>query len=239
MEDLFSLLVFAFFLWSMLGGLFGKKKGAPPQQRHPGRAQHPFPDDRAAGSEHGPSPRSSARHGEAESAAEMIPDDLWAILTGETRRPAPRPEPRGEPEWEAGHRAEPRWEDEPAPPPEPEFEPWWESEPEQEPRWEPAERATWEEDEASEEEEVTVVATRSYEETLARRQREPEIVSLETPPPPTEIRHARFHERIDALREADAERRARQQRRSSAARQRSLRRAMVLREVLGPPKGLE
>lgn len=63
----------------------------------------------------------------------------------------------------------------------------------------------------------------------------PRVVSLETPPLPPRERHEAFHRKIDALREAEAS--SRHSRR--APNRARLRQAIVLREVLGPPKGLE
>lgn len=62
------------------------------------------------------SPRSSER--EPIQASEMVPDDLWAVLTGETRHPegVEREEEPEEPE-EPWSDSDPRWEPEPEEPP--------------------------------------------------------------------------------------------------------------------------
>lgn len=83
----------------------------------------------------------------------------------------------------------------------------------------------------------------AWEEGLRRRPEEhppPEVVSLETAPLPPELRHTGFHAKLDST--------APVLRRRSRGRvavglglngAKAARRAVVLREVLGPPRGLE
>lgn len=188
------------------------KTGAPPRPRDGGPALPPSesPEVRLA------RPR--------ESAQVLLPDDLWAILTGEQRPAAPRP---------------------PLPPQE--------MEPAQ---TEPADVAAWE-DEAEEEQVTTLTGDplelrgREARELILREEREldlrpreelqgrepREIISLDDHIPTDRERHDAFHRRLDADALANAaETRAAEHR---ARRQRQMQRAIILREVLGPPRGLE
>ncbi len=210
MEDIGALIFLAAMLWSIIGGIAGKRRkqrgaGAPPGREEPERSA----DSRREASGHadaGASAPAQARDGAGSrepTAADMIPQDLWEILTGERRARPPEPEP------------EPAWDETPA----------WGGE------------TAWDVEAASEE---PVPAggyeVASWEEPPPHEP--PIVVSLETPPPPPERRHRIFHERLDAT--APPRRRARRVAsfRGLGGRS-SLRRAVVLREILGPPKGLE
>ena len=76
--------------------------GSPPQQQRPGRLQpaprgerlEPQPRSRAAGMRDRTLPRVETRPAPApEQASDMIPAELWEILTGQRRPPAPAPRP--------------------------------------------------------------------------------------------------------------------------------------------------
>jgi len=160
-----------------------------------------------------PQPR---REPEPADAADMVPDDLWEVLTGERRQPRPPvPAPPPDP-------AE-TWDDDDAP--------WVE-----EPRWERAEDvfakerfepAPWEEDRDEirldprtespfpTAEPPVVIAVDPYPPTPRRRV--PLSVVLETPRTPRRVSPL-----MRALQHPDG-----------------LRQAVLLREILGPPKGLE
>ena len=207
--DLFELLLIAVFvLFPILDQLFkrGRKGGQLPESKLPGEEGRvdPAPDER-----------------EPVSAADMVPDDLWAVLTGERRERggvATRPEPRTGPAepvpWSIDAeemREEPIGEPAPS---------WWNEEPEeQQPGLEPVS--------------LEYEGPEAY--SLERVDFRPE--SLEKPIPEPEARHRAFHEIID--------RPGRRRRREPSALVRALRRpegirqAVVLKEVLGPPKGLE
>jgi len=214
-EDLYSLIVLVAIIWSVIGRVFGGRRGpGGPGVPAPGRRPGAGLPERAPGGIPGPaepreeegevSPGPAARGGpgaEDTSAAAMIPDDLWELLTGERRTPGPA----------------------------------WESE-----SW--VDQATWEEEgvaaAASPElaQDRYEAEARSLERIVADRY--PVVVSLEAPPLPPEERHRRFHEKLESLSGApEARRRARLPR--SLGTGAALRRAMVLREVLGPPKALE
>ena len=201
--DLFELLLIAMFiLLPLLEQVFkrGRKTGELPESKLPEEEE-----------------RVDARPQEREpvSAADMVPDDLWAVLTGERREP------------EGVATAEP--EAEPAP---------WSAEPDRpESPWEPDELET-EPGEAGTGREPLSLEYRGPEAySLEKLDFEP--VSMERPLPSPEVRHRRFHERID--RPLRPRRRARRRLplfgglRSAEG----LRQAFILKEVLGPPKGLE
>lgn len=103
MEDLYSLIVLVAIIWSVIGRVFGGRRGpGGPGVPAPGRRPGAGLPERAPGGIPGPaepreeegevSPGPAARGGpgaEDTSAAAMIPDDLWELLTGERRTPGP------------------------------------------------------------------------------------------------------------------------------------------------------
>src|SRR5690606_34831359 len=101
--DFGSLLFLLFVLWPILAGILRRKQGtqAPGSGRPGPRAgQRPASAGR-------PRTDEEAQTAAPVSAADMIPDELWEILTGERRRPAPaeaRPSAR-----EAEDQAEEEW----------------------------------------------------------------------------------------------------------------------------------
>lgn len=236
MEFLTILIVFAILsrIIEALGG--GKKSGPGTRPPHPRR---PLPEHRRR-SLPGESPddadtESPARPRPEDAAAEMIPDELWELLTGQKRqRPEPpqqqpqprRPVPVKAPEKRPAARRSAPVRDE-------------EEIPRQEYDEEAAaaeyvrthRRDVQGEIEAAMEQQRVVVARRAPE-------RVSRVVSLETEPLPERERHRRFHEKVDrpvTVRPAPRSRAARMGLRSAA----DLRRAYILREVLGPPKALE
>ena len=212
--DLFEvLLVLAFIVLPLLEGVFRQRKGkggaptpAPRPQRQRERVESGVPAGAPAGAPEEPET----------SAAEMIPADLWEVLTGE-RPPTPRPAP---------------------PPAEPAS---WEAEPSAEsleaealeegwvtPPWErPSE---WKAESDSGHEPISIEYVGE------------ESLSLETLPPPPEIRHRRFHEKYDtapALQlSGDAAPSPVIRELRAGLRDSGLRRSILLAEILGPPKGL-
>lgn len=211
------LIVLAFILIPLLDGVFrqrragngegGKPVPAPRQQQERERAEARERVGAGAG----------AGAPTDESASDMIPADLWEILTGERRTgpaapPAPWETPEEAPgeilEEEAAYRteaesAEDAWISAP-----------WES-PEREPEPEMA------------------------PEPVSLEYVGPEAISLETPPPPPEVRHLRFHQKYDepafALREPVPSVASELRQGLEGA---GLRRSILLAEILGPPKGL-
>lgn len=221
MDELFPILMFIiFFLAPLLEGLKRKNKdGKQPPQDTPRRPlprvpQQRLPDARA--------PQSSSRMEEVsgksrteESAATMVPDDLWEILTGQKRPPVlttPQqlPEER-KPHWDVVYDPEENEEDE-----------------------------ADEESLVREDVEVETRRARVEAQSLETYDRHPQpvIVSLEENIPTGAQRHASFHQKILAQTPVkpvrppaspllDLRNRA------------ELRRAFLLNEVLGRPKGLE
>lgn len=192
---------------SALGRLLGKSRPAPP----PTRRRRPTPaPPRADGEGTGAAPRpvpAPAGEERAPSADILIPDDLWAILTGERRPPvAPSPAP------------------EPAPAP---------RSADTSPKDELARRAEVEQAEA--------LAAEARERELSALVRRPTDQPAALEGEPVEVdeeRHEAFHRRLEASTPSAALQVA-TYRRPLDARQRQLRRAIILREVLGPPRGLE
>lgn len=197
----------------------GKGTGAPggpptrrPRPMDPPRQTRPLPQPTPSDPE--AEPRTSA--------ADMVPEDFWAELTGQ-RRPAPKP----------------------APPPRPAPAP-------ARARTAPApvrDLPSWDEEAAaSVEDRSREVALEQPVALDAYRRQEvvhepPRIVSLETPLLPPEQRHAAFHRRLEASKPTAAELAPPRGRpnplRDRLRNRETLRESFVLQEVLGPPKGLE
>jgi len=213
-EDFIQLIIFLAIIWSVVGGMFKKAPPAQPQGRPaPGEAA-PRPEARPRQVPLEPAESSAQAAGAGEEkeeiAAGMIPDDLWEILTGERRAPAPVSRPGG-----GGWASE-------VP------DTWVSAEPEIYPD--------------EEEDLAPIVEARdlaSYDDRAVIREpirREtPILVSLEGAMPRAGIRHAEFRKRLEAGTPVRPAARPRGLRGNTAA----LRRAIVLREVLGPPRGLE
>lgn len=229
MEDLLYLLAFVFFfvILPMLQRARGKGQAPPQPSRRPQRSdgrdtpsvpptydEDPSYDDEAIQASSSP-PRAKQR-----TAEEVLPDDLWEILTGERRKPA-RPEPEqheddtpqydeaevGRDPYAHDHEREEesQWEDVSAEGPD---------------RWEP------------EPEPIPVPVP------LPRPVRLPDPAraartALPTPSPHRSGRGPRVH----AGRPAGGSRRLNIALNLDSRDE--LRRAMILREVLGPPKALE
>lgn len=221
----FLIFLFIFFVLPLLQRILGGGKqrqppGGRPGQRPPPRMpppqRRPLPDAR----ERLPTPadRPAARRPQAEAtddrAAELIPADLWEILTGERRAPPPQrtlpPSPEADVDEELAR-------DEEAAPA----------------------RASTDEDSAAAE-----LLRRRERETARDRMavREPvQIISLETEPLPEPARHAAFHRDVAALPPAAVARQTRPRPAMLPAldNRTDLMRAIVLQEVLGRPKGLD
>ena len=208
--DIFELLfIAAFILFPVIEGILRqRKKGKGPG---PGADRSP-----GAG---GPEPREE----EVRTASDMVPDDLWELMTGERRQPGGEPAGgvEGEPEapWSTAGEAGASAEAGSGTATEPES---WEPEP-------------WMDDSAASREPESL----EYE--------GPEAYTLETPapaPPPVErrvptaeARHRAFHAFIDEPQPSGRGRRSPlvQALHSPGG----LRQAVLLKEVLGTPKGLE
>lgn len=211
MDDLLGFIIFAviFIVGPLLEQL--RKKQQPPQQRPPTRVPPPRPQQ--------PLPRSTTEEVSAkprESAAAMVPDDLWKVLTGEVRpAPAPPPKPTSkERPWDVVYI-----------PPE-------ETEDEEEIFVENVnvelERTTREAVKREHAQRHRPVEEQSLEVTQAN------IISLETPVPSARARHRAFHEKVDPKPVAKAVYKP-----NFFGSVEELRRAFVMQEILGRPRGLE
>lgn len=195
-----------------------KQQTPPDQERMPPRQpqQHvPAPRSGDAGPvqwEQESEPQVVLRRSEGdEAAAAMLPDDLWEILTGEKRVPQ-----HGAPQQRA-----------PTPQPEPISEAY-------------SEEESLETDDfgwVSEPLEVETISSEDYERPLPVRT-PPVIVSMEDVNIDGRLRHQQFHTRIDSLGKA-AHVRIRPANAYRITGEEDLRKAIVMAEVLGPPKGLQ
>ncbi|MGH7446637.1 MAG: hypothetical protein ACRELT_03700 [Longimicrobiales bacterium] len=155
----------------------------------------------------------TAPHRQEEEAAAMLPDDLWEILTGERRAPAPVPVPH-----DAREEVEEEYAFDAAGPPDvPSAE-----------EWRPA---------RTEDTAVVLPEEAAYVRPVPRRD-VPAVVSLEELEFDGALRHEQFHERLEALGGP-----ARVRRRAPNAYRftdfADVRRAIIMSEILGTPKGLE
>jgi hypothetical protein len=157
-----------------------------------------------------------------DSAAGMVPDDLWAVLTGEQRPaaqvPAPLPETTKQRPWDVVYI--------------------------------PPEDTDNEEDVSAEDVNVEVrrssrdavqrehAARHKPVEALSLEVTTPHIISLETPLPSAAARHTAFHQKIDRKTDVISARPTRKEVLALATRA-ELKRAFVLQEILGKPRGLE
>lgn len=210
MEDFGAFLLFIFIVLRVLSGLRGG--GQQTRPRPPGRAgggpqtsQRP-PERSAPGADAEPQTAAPT------SAADMIPDELWELLTGEKRRPAPAstPQPPVPAPTQAGRL-----------------------------EWSPVpEGADVDEEEWEEEWEPELPPSRAPRPAVSLEV-EPVIRSLEELELSPEERHAAFHAKVAAPPvPAPRPRRGRPIRLKLGDRD-EMRRMMILREVLGPPKALE
>ncbi|MFO7894950.1 MAG: hypothetical protein R6U63_14655 [Longimicrobiales bacterium] len=210
--DLFEILFIALFiLFPIMEGILKKRR--KPEDSEPGEGSGAEADaDWSAPDE------------EPRAASDMVPDDLWEVMTGEKRRAGAG----GGAEGERGVQRSMEPEESPEPVREhagpdtaaeaPED---WRS-------------APWVVDEETEE-----------HEPVSAEYRGPEAYSLETPAPPplerevptSEARHRAFHRLLDRPK-PERKRRLSPLMRSLRSPD-GLRQAVLLKEILGPPKGLE
>ncbi len=217
MDDLFPLLLFLIFvLGPILEGLKRKNKGQPPPPKQRPMPQRPtqrrLPEATSRTEEVSTRPRPTE-----ETAATMVPDDLWEILTGQKRPPVlttpqPGPPQKRQP-WDVVYDPD----------------------------------ADEDEDEVEAGEEIAAREDVNIENRRARveaqsletleRHAEPVIISLEENLPTMAQRHADFHKKIATPVPVvtRVERHLRLQLNSRA----EIQRAFILQEVLGKPKGLE
>ena len=194
--------------------------GAPQDQPRPRRPRQSYELPHGTTRRPAEPPHDVSAESTSDAAADMIPDDLWHILTGQ-------PKPRR------------------IPPPQPQYE---YDEAGADEELQPAEAYTDEVAEYDvrrrAEEEARARAARELEARRARGRlantadKAPKIVSLERPLPSPEKRHAAFHRKIDKPIVVEAVVPTRSAR-EWLFQDDDLKRAVVLQEVLGTPKGLE
>jgi hypothetical protein len=218
------ILIIVFILAPLIERLLKAGKGAQlppeprPQQRIPPqqRVPQPRPQQRLPQQREGTAGRSE------EAAADMLPDDLWEILTGERRTPrAPVPAPEMEPEDIDEQYPVEAYPDEAQSLEEAALE-------------QPSPRGWL--SKYPEQTEV-VLGPEAFERPIPERE-VPQVVSLEQLSFDSEKRHDRFHQRLETLKPAAKVRRPA----PSLYRFRDdedVRRSIVMSEILGPPKGLE
>ncbi|MCI0432600.1 MAG: hypothetical protein L0271_02970 [Gemmatimonadetes bacterium] len=198
---------------------------APPGRRVPPQAgRRPLPrspaDRTSATGPFRPAPPAQRRPApSSEGASDLLPAELWEVLTGQ--RPAPRPPP----------------------PPD-------EDEEEIEEEEAPAEALPPARVESRDENGLAGdLLRRRQRELMAARQvdrRAPAIVSLESEPLPSRQRHAAFHRRVDRPAPPAVSREPREIPAADAVAAllqsgdtNQMRRAILMQEILGPPRGLE
>ncbi|MBR9988444.1 MAG: hypothetical protein KFH98_01750 [Gemmatimonadetes bacterium] len=228
MDNPLILLVIVFIVAPLIERLLKAGKGAeqPPATRPGQMPGQRMPQQRVPERMPGQrEPAGSRLPPDEDAAADMLPDDLWEILTGE-RRPPRRPEPQEEePEPLAGEYAADRYAVEDYPDDDESLEEMaaherqspgeWMSEPPPEP---------------------VVVVPDPYVRPLPKRE-VPRVVSLEDLDIDDEKRHEQFHDRLDTLgRPARVRRKAPNAYRFTS--DDDLRKAIIMSEVLGTPKGL-
>ena len=190
----------------------GPQQRIPPQQRVP----QPRPQPRL------PQQRQESAGRSDDAAADMLPDDLWEILTGERRTPrAPAPVPEVEPEDIDERYPVEAYPDEALSLEEAALE-------------QPSERGWMS---RLPDDTAVVVSPEAYERPLPVRDL-PRVVSMEALEFDTEKRHDRFHQRLETLKPAAVVRRPAPSLYRFTSDE-DVRRAIVMSEILGPPKGLE
>jgi hypothetical protein len=225
MEGLFLVFVIIAMAARAIEGIAKGRQGEAPPQRPPQRrprTEYERPHGTTVRRLPEP-PHEVSRESTADAAADMIPDDLWQILTGQPKpqRRVPAPVPQLDYELEAD---------------------------EDEEQWSRA--AVQDEEDAYEvrrraEDEARARAARELQ---ARRElgrlantadKAPLMVSMERPLPTAAQRHTEFHARVDRPAVAPPQLTRQRSPRSWLFAGHDLKRAVILQEVLGTPKGLE
>jgi len=219
----FWIFIFIFFILAPI--LERVLKGGVNAKRPPGQlpGQRPVPRRPLPGTRFPPGPTEDTA-GEAGTqtadATDLIPSDLWAILTGQRRvepeppRPQPPPPPRPAPVATQPARRSYR-------PPA------------------PLTQVDGLEAGSRDEEAAAADLLRRREQERRVQHAPPAIVSLESEPLPEAGRHRAFHDRLARLSTPAKVQRGRGPVDLHIKGRDELRRAILLREVLGPPKGLD
>ena len=208
MDNLFELLFIALFiLFPILEGVLKQRKKGKPDPSGSDEEERDWAEpDRVEPGE------AQAEPAEGRAAAEMLPDDLWELMTGERRHESGPEEPE-QPE-----------------------EPW--SVETEAPSTDPAVEADpWSEPAVDDDTTAPEPASLEYEGPEAYTLETPAPEPLERTVPTAKARHRAFHELVDRPRREPARRTSPLMR--SLRSPDGLRQAVLLREILGPPKGLE
>lgn len=228
------LFLFIFFVLPLIQRALGGAKKTPPQGRSPGQRRPGVPPARPEGRARLPEDSRTATPGrpdagepartESERAADLVPDDLWEILTGERQSRAPsqrqrerEPEPELEAEAEWGRDAEEVWEPE-------------------ETAAQVPERS--DEDPYQRPDRIEAPRRREHEEP-ARTPTPAPITASESLSPTPVPRPSPYAIADSAIARPYTPESRRRRMVPSLSNRSDLKRAFVLREVLGPPKALE
>ena len=214
------LLIIVFIVAPLIERLLKAGKGAqlPPEPR----PQQRIPPQQRVPQQRPPQQRERSAGRSEEAAADMLPDDLWEILTGERRTPrAPVPVPEVEPEEIDEQYPVEAYPDE--------------AQSLEEAALERPSPRGW----LSKYPETTevVLGPEAFERPIPERE-VPQVVSLEQLSFDSEKRHDRFHQRLETLTPAAKVRRPAPSTYRFTSDE-DVRRAIVMSEILGPPKGLE
>lgn len=206
---------------AMTKGKGGQQPPLPPQRRPRAGQEQPYgtrPRERPSAADGVPADATE------DAAAAMIPDDLWEILTGRPKPqpsgPQPAPQPRL-PEQTYADAADDVAFDDVLHDRTAEYERQW--------RVEQAQREL---------EHEQLMDRRLREQDMHTADKAPIVYSLERPLPPAAVRHATFHEKLEVP-VVQKRRTRRPDARQWLFSGDDMKRAIVLQEVLGPPRGLE
>lgn len=211
MDFIEVLIILVFIVVPLLEGVLRKRRGKQvPRDQPAPRPREPVGAGAGASTERG-----GVGASDAGPAADMIPPDLWEVLTGERRTQSESaPAPWGE-EWGEEVGLEEVAATEVEGDPIAEASPWG--------------SGSWD----------TSGSEAAVEEPVSIEYIGPEAISLEQPLPPPEIRHRLYHEKYDAPRvTAEPEDSPLMRELRSGLHGDGLRRSILLAEILGPPKGL-
>ena len=214
MDDLLGFIIFVvIFVLGPIIEQIRRKQQRPPQQQPPQqrRPAEMRPRTQPQEQQQLPAPRSET---EDVSAATMLPDDLWEVLTGQ---PRPQPFPERSPA--------PVPQRTPVPAPDVELE-------------DIADEEEFVRDDVEIEKKRSTFEEAVSLETYTRHP-EPVVVSMEALYPEPRARHAAFHKKIDKPAAPIAVAAERRPRRPPLAGREQLRNAILLQTILGKPKALE
>jgi hypothetical protein len=234
-DDLFTLLIIVMFVAPLIERIFKGARGQQQQpQRRPPQRTLPRPPQQRSPGETVESATTTAEPVATRDASDIIPGELWEILTGQKRpEPPPPPQPIQRPAPPPVQR--------PAPvvrrPPQPALEE------DEEEVAASVRRRSFDVDYGDEDasaRELEKRRARALEKARRVEHRPPVVVSLETEPLPEPRRHTAFHQKLEKMSAAPRRRQSPQTMLKFDPSDRdALQRAIILHEVLGRPRGLE